>query len=212
MTKSLTLLILLGVVLLTACQSQPSRAVTRATPTAATEIIEITPDTTPEVTPEITPDVTPELTPEMTAEVTREATAEITPDAALDATPEMTLQVVPGASAEVSPEVLIGDAVRGETLFTTRATDTVPACSSCHTTVRGGLPRGGAIAPSLIGVANRAGERIEGLSAEEYLYQSIVAPRSYLVDGFADNMYTRYASVFSEQELADLVAFLMTLE
>lgn len=205
MMKSFTLLMLLGLVLLTACQSEASRTSAQPsaqpTSTAAPETLESTSDAaleaTAETTHEAASEVTTEATAEATAQVTTAATREVTPDA---------------ASAESSPEVLLGDAARGETLFTTRPREDVPSCSSCHTTVRGGMSRGGAPAPSLIGVANRAGRRIEGLSAEEYLYQSIVTPRIYLVDGFADNMYTRYANVYSEQELADLVAFLMTLE
>lgn len=198
MTKSFTLLVLLGLVLLTACQGEAAR--TTGQPTAAPETtVEASPEAAPETTVEA--EVSPEAAPESTTEATAEATAELTREATPDA-----------ASAEASPEALIGDPVRGETLFTTRPREDVPACSSCHTTVRGGMARGGAPAPSLIGVANRAGGRAEGLSAEEYLYQSIVAPRVYLVDGFADNMYTRYASIYSEQELADLVAFLMTLQ
>jgi len=42
--------------------------------------------------------------------------------------------------------------------------------------------------PSFQGISKRAGDRVPGLSAVEYLRQSIVDPSAYMVEGFVDIM------------------------
>jgi hypothetical protein len=64
----------------------------------------------------------------------------------------------------------------------------------------------------LSGVASRAGTRVADLSAEEYIRQSILDPRAYLVDGFDPIMPENVIKVLGEDNFEDLVAFLMTLE
>ena len=59
--------------------------------------------------------------------------------------------------------------------------------------------------------ATRAASRIPGLSAEEYIRNSMVNPSDYLVEGFPDVMAKNLAQVLSSQDIADLVAYLMTL-
>ncbi len=50
-----------------------------------------------------------------------------------------------------------------------------------------------------------------GLSAEEYLRESIVDPAAYTVDGyFADAMPKVYKILLSEEDVDGLVAFLLT--
>jgi hypothetical protein len=79
-------------------------------------------------------------------------------------------------------------------------------------TSRAGFTRGGiSIAPNLSGISQRAGSRIEGLSAQEYLYNSITKPDSFVVDGFQNLMYPKFAQELSKQDLTDLLAYLMTL-
>ena len=52
---------------------------------------------------------------------------------------------------------------------------------------------------------------MEGISAEDYLRQSITQPSIYLVDGYADIMYKDYAERLSEEDINNLIAYLMTL-
>jgi mono/diheme cytochrome c family protein len=60
-------------------------------------------------------------------------------------------------------------------------------------------------------LANFAAARREGYSAELYLYESIVQPRAYIVQGYTgDIMPQNYSKNLSAQDLADLVAYLMT--
>jgi cytochrome c551/c552 len=120
-----------------------------------------------------------------------------------DTAPTPTVEVLPtvemGATEEAGA-VGGGDAGNGETLFTSLG------CVGCHSvdTAEDGT------GPSLRGVATRAGERVAGLSAEEYLHQSLVEPEAYVVEGF-DPVMPSFADQ-PEQALNDLVAFLMTLD
>jgi cytochrome c2 len=67
--------------------------------------------------------------------------------------------------------------------------------------------------PSLQGIANRAGERVEGLDAVEYLRQSILDPQAYDADPQrTTRMYTGFGQVFGEQDLNNLIAYLLTLQ
>jgi hypothetical protein len=44
------------------------------------------------------------------------------------------------------------------------------------------------VGPSLANVASRASEHKPGLSAEEYIRESILDPNAYIVEGFSDGM------------------------
>ncbi len=83
-------------------------------------------------------------------------------------------------------------------------------CTACHTI--SGLSNGN-IGPVLDGLASRAGSRVSGLTAEEYIRQSIQTPGAYVVEGFPDGvMPQNFAQVLSEDQINDLVAFLLTLK
>lgn len=82
-------------------------------------------------------------------------------------------------------------------------------CSSCHAVV---AAEGPGIGPNLAGVAAIAGERVPGLSAEEYLRASLLDPDAYLVQPYQEGiMYRGYAEALTPEELSDLVAYLLTL-
>ena len=98
-----------------------------------------------------------------------------------------------------------GDAQAGQLVFTEVA---APTCSSCHSVQAGDT----IVGPSLAGIANVAGQMVSGQSAEVYLHESIVDPDAYLVEGFqAGIMPSNYGTQLSEQQINDLVAYLMTL-
>ncbi len=59
-------------------------------------------------------------------------------------------------------------------------------------------------------MGERAATRVDDMTAEEYLHESIVDPSAYVVDGFADIMPKSFADQFSDQELNDLVAYILT--
>ncbi|MCH7906618.1 MAG: cytochrome c, partial [Chloroflexi bacterium] len=64
----------------------------------------------------------------------------------------------------------------------------------------------------LSGVGTTADTRVAGLNADEYLTQSIKSPNAFVVpDFFADLMPATFGQTLSEQEIADIVAYLISL-
>jgi len=112
-------------------------------------------------------------------------------------------------NAEPAGEELVGDAARGEMLFK-NGTGNAPACSTCHITQTVTVSTF-ALAPNLSGIAERAGERIEGMGAEAYIRESIIHPAAFLADGFRNSMYFGYGERLSPQDVTDLIAYLLTL-
>lgn len=102
---------------------------------------------------------------------------------------------------------LPGDPASGQELFQQTTIDSTPGCTTCHS-LEPGVTR---IGPSLAGITERAGQRVPDLSAEEYLRQSIVEPDAHLVEGFSNIMYQNYEDMLSEEQIDDLVAYLLTL-
>lgn len=104
----------------------------------------------------------------------------------------------------VEDEVAI-DAEAGEDLFfSSRA-----GCSVCHS-VQPGVQL---VGPNLAGVATRAETRVPGMSAEEYLHQSIVEPGAFVVEGYpAGQMLDNFAETLSMEEIDSLVNYLLTLD
>ena len=97
-----------------------------------------------------------------------------------------------------------GDASNGQQVFigATGAT----ACSSCHTT---DLTTN--VGPGLQGIFTRAAERIVGLSASDYIYQSLRDPASYLADDLPNVMPVFDDSLISPDDLLDLIAYMQEL-
>ncbi|WP_374687711.1 cytochrome c family protein [Promineifilum sp.] len=105
-----------------------------------------------------------------------------------------------GPAAGATPITLeslpAGDAAAGEQRFHDDA-----GCGACHSLEPG-------VGPSLAGVAARA-----GAPAEAYILESIVDPSAHVVEGYGDGtMPANFGQRLSAQQLADLVAFLMTQE
>lgn len=117
------------------------------------------------------------------------------------------------ATATPEPQAVSepGDPVRGEEIFTTGGDVLSNPCSRCHTLDGSELTKSSA-GPSLQGVASRAVERVPGLSAEEYFIESIVDPSAYLAEGYKDSMAKTYKWQLNEEDIADLVAFLLAQE
>lgn len=101
-----------------------------------------------------------------------------------------------------------GDPLRGEAIFRAGVSD-APPCSTCHLVRKGAA--GFSLAPNLSGVAARAATRIDGMTAAAYIEDSILNPQNYVVPGYHVSMYTEYATYLSPQDIADLVAYLLTL-
>ena len=78
-------------------------------------------------------------------------------------------------------------------------------CPTCH---RAGAANG--VAPSWDGIAARAARRRPPLSAAAYIYESITDPSAYVVSGYTDIMPKDFAKRLSDQQLADIIAYLLT--
>ena len=116
------------------------------------------------------------------------------------------------AATTTTPATAVGDPERGRQIWEDGGgVIGAPGCSACHS-VDGSENIGSLRAPTWQGISGRAGDRVAGLSAEEYLRQSIVDPTAYIVDGyFADSMPKGFKILLSEEDIDGLVAFLLTL-
>ncbi len=100
---------------------------------------------------------------------------------------------------KVEPLLAQADPTNGDALLTQFA------CVACH---RAGAANG--IAPAFAGIAARAAERRPPLTAAAYLYESITHPQAYVVEGFAGAMPQDFALRLSDQQLGDIIAYLLT--
>ena len=105
-----------------------------------------------------------------------------------------------GSPASPAPE-LDPLAVQGRQIFTQN-------CAACHALSADTI----IVGPSLAGVAGRAGSRMAGLDARQYLERSILKPDAYVVKGFSDVMPKDFGKKLTSEELNALVAFLLTLK
>lgn len=82
-------------------------------------------------------------------------------------------------------------------------------CSQCHIVGEGPAGRG----PSLAGVGARASGRRKGLGAREYLLESLVEPRAYVVEKFSPIMPEVYKPPLelSEHDILAVAAYLESL-
>src|SRR5215475_15504716 len=90
--------------------------------------------------------------------------------------------------AKVDALLKIGNAADAEPIIESMG------CPVCH---RQGAENG--IAPSWVGIAPRAATRRLGMSAAEYLYQSITEPSAFIVPGYTDVMPKDFAQRMSDQ-------------
>lgn len=78
-------------------------------------------------------------------------------------------------------------------------------CAACH---RAGAANG--IAPSFEGLAERAADQRPPLRAAAYIYESIIYPYAFEVGGFGGVMPHDYAVRLSDEELGDIIAYLLS--
>lgn len=104
-----------------------------------------------------------------------------------------------------------GGVDRGQRLFSGQVAmaNDAPKCSTCHAVEPGGQ---GGIGPSLSNIGNRAATTIKGMSAADYLRQSIVDPDAYLAPGYQEGIHPRtYRRDLTPEQIGDLIAYLQTL-
>ncbi|MBO83125.1 MAG: hypothetical protein CL506_02020 [Actinobacteria bacterium] len=89
----------------------------------------------------------------------------------------------------------------GKYLFTNQG------CSGCHS-----LTDKDIVGPGMQGILGKAATRVSGLTAEEYIYNSIVSPNEYMVEGYPENVMPQTFGNLSEEELNALISYLKTIE
>jgi cytochrome c551/c552 len=105
----------------------------------------------------------------------------------------------PGVTGTVTALLQNADAQRGATLVQTYG------CTACHVKASSV-----GVAPPFKGLADRAATRRPSLKAAEYIYESIISPDAYIVEDYADAMPNNFAARLSNQDLGDIIAFLLT--
>jgi mono/diheme cytochrome c family protein len=102
-----------------------------------------------------------------------------------------------GASTETGGGGPKGDPAAGKQIFTSVAD---PACSTCHTLAEAGATQ--TLGPNL-------DEGLKGKDAA-FIQQSILEPDAEITPGYPDNLMPEdYGDKLDEQQIADLVAFLV---
>ncbi len=159
--------------------------------------------------------VEPTSTPLPPTPTTLPPTATPTP---LPPTPEPTEEVAALSPEEENIVFFISDFSspdNGEILFNENYEVTMNdgsigawACSVCHNVNSDEAGTG----PGMLNLPSNAGERVPGQPAELYIYNSIVHPNDYIVEGYDEGvMPVGYAEIFSEQELYDLAAYILSI-
>lgn len=82
-----------------------------------------------------------------------------------------------------------------------------PGCIICHSLKEGVNIAG----PSLYKIGKTAITRKTGMTARDYIYESIIDPAAYVVNGYRhDQMYAHYKDELDAEEISQLVAFLLS--
>lgn len=113
---------------------------------------------------------------------------------------------VAGILARWAETEIVGSPTSGELLY-----DAEFGCTDCH--------RNGASAPDTVGtVARIRTERLTlpqfaGYTIEEYIIESITRPGDFVVDGYSSGlMPANFGARMTDQQLADIVSYLLTQE
>ncbi len=80
-------------------------------------------------------------------------------------------------------------------------------CDACHTLADADAT--GTVGPNLDELPGVAGKREKGTSAEDYVHQSIVDPRAFVVKGFGTTMPTNFGDQLTPEEIDTLVQYLL---
>lgn len=161
--------------------------------------------------------VSPSPSPTFTSTASHTKTATATSSPSNTPLPTVTFTSIPTETiitswdipVDAAERVLMADAVRGQEFFNSFQAATSFACVTCHRTDS----EDRLIGPGLLNVGIRAESRVLGLNAGQYLYQSIVNPSAYVVEGFPDHLMPQnWAEVYSDAEIYDIIAYLLSLE
>jgi cytochrome c2 len=110
----------------------------------------------------------------------------------------------------VSVLVSLANPARGQELFNTMYDTNVGpyACATCHNV--DSVER--KIGPGQLNVAERAATRVEGQSAAQYIYNSVLHPNDYVVEEYTPNLMPgNYRDLLTDQDIYAIIAYMFTL-
>jgi mono/diheme cytochrome c family protein len=118
---------------------------------------------------------------------------------------------VEGVGTDITVKLPAGDVQRGDQLAQSKG------CAACHITTAVG-PAWAKTADTP-GIGERAATRIKdpnytgkATTPEQYLFESIVNPHVYLVPNFGPVMPNTFGQSLTAQEVADLIAYMLTIK
>ncbi len=101
---------------------------------------------------------------------------------------------------EVATAMAGSSAASGQTLIAEYG------CGACH------ISGEGRVAPLFAGIGARAARRRPPLSAEQYLFESILYPGALVLDGYANAMPANFRDRLTLTEIGHIIAYLLTLD
>ncbi len=99
----------------------------------------------------------------------------------------------------------------GKDLFNQSTIGANAGCVTCHSLDKDVV----IVGPSFYGVGTSAANMVPGMSAEQYIRQSIEDPNAFITPGFEDKkdvMPKDWKTVLTPEQEDDLVAFLLSLK
>jgi mono/diheme cytochrome c family protein len=117
------------------------------------------------------------------------------------ATPDASPEASPAASPEASPIALVRDVEAGKALAS--------QCISCHSVDGSQM-----VGPTWLGLYGEEVELEDGsivVANEVYLTESIKDPNAKIVAGFPAGAMPPYGAILTDQQIADLVAYIKSL-
>ena len=118
----------------------------------------------------------------------------------------------PTVGTDITKALPEGDVQSGEALTVSLG------CTACHLAGESGAGPDWLASDEQPGIGERAALRIEqdgysgaATTPEEYLFESIVLPADYLVSGYENLMPGNYGSTLTDQDMADMIAYLLSV-
>ncbi|MCA0458878.1 MAG: c-type cytochrome [Chloroflexi bacterium] len=176
--------------------SEQAQATEVALLATADHLTEIAPTATATLVPTEIPTDAPTATP-------------VPATATLEPTAEPTATDVPATATTAPVASAAGDPVKGQEHFETIRAEVNFACITCHFA----NTENQLIGPGLLNIGTRAETQVAGQSAYDYIHTSIVNPSAFVVPGFPDQLMPQtYGELWTEEEINDIIAYLMTLK